>query len=648
MRKFILLISAVFLAVCAAYADKVSTYTVDTSPAGTDILYEVKNPSTTPVSRSVTITAAVAAGINWSAFPNTQGYITHVNWMDIGGLQSGIDLSGFTNDSAFISGINWTQIGGLQSGINLSGFTNDSSFISGINWSQIGGLQSAVNISGFTNDSLYISPNNSNASGGILYYHNDIITGSTQVPPAYNSTYVKATTILDDPYNPENAFNTGTSLTGSSANASWAASSDTNQRLHVDLGSAKIITKFLYENYNSNGDTADAGAKNFTLWGSNNAGAFANTTYSSDTNWTQLTTSVSQFEKYQSPLTADEKEVLVTNSVAYRYYAFKFSNNWGGGVIALRRIELQTTSAINPAGWSSLAKGSDSSLLSLSSGLPAWEGTSNNIKVSFEGDSLTNYNNGGDWQTWPTWIMKYSPYFSQSSSTRNDASPGKEAATMASQYSTKGHLNRPTNNNDIGWYFIWGGTNDITIDGLSAATTYGYLQTIWAAARADRYRVVAFTMAPRTDCTSACETRRLAFNTLIRGDHTLYDYLVEPDIIMPNAADTTYYRSDGVHINNTGSLKISQLVNTVVNGVPYQVSPVAGSVTSPDLINGMNLNLVPKGGNVGIGTGVPTQKLTVEGSIYPKGGGYYSGDGTVGVTVTTCTGFKNGICISGT
>lgn len=58
--------------------------------------------------------------------------------------------------------------------------------------------------------------------------------------------------------------------------------------------------------------------------------------------------------------------------------------------------------------------------------------------------------------------------------------------------------------------------------------------------------------------------------------------------------------------------------------------------------------IVTSAGNVGIGSTAPQQKLEVDGGIYPKGGNYYSSDGTVGVTVTTCTGFKNGLCVSGT
>lgn len=51
-------------------------------------------------------------------------------------------------------------------------------------------------------------------------------------------------------------------------------------------------------------------------------------------------------------------------------------------------------------------------------------------------------------------------------------------------------------------------------------------------------------------------------------------------------------------------------------------------------------------GNVGFGTWSPREALEINGNVRPSG--YKSSDGTAGVTVTTCTGFKNGLCISGT
>ena len=49
---------------------------------------------------------------------NGAGYITNGN-------------DGWVNTYGFITGVNWDEIGGLQSDINLSGFTNDVGFVSG-------------------------------------------------------------------------------------------------------------------------------------------------------------------------------------------------------------------------------------------------------------------------------------------------------------------------------------------------------------------------------------------------------------------------------------------------------------------------------------------------------------------------------------
>jgi len=162
-------------------------------------------------------------------------------------------------------------------------------------------------------------------------------------PPAHTTTYIKSTTTYDLTYFwPYFATNPALSLTGTSANNTWAASAATNQRFHIDLGTATIIRRVYYENFHNAGLSTTAGSKNFTMWGSNEATAFAELTYGTDTNWTQLTTAVSLFDQHSAADAADPKYFLVTNTVAYRYYAFKIADNYAGAYIGLRRIVLMT------------------------------------------------------------------------------------------------------------------------------------------------------------------------------------------------------------------------------------------------------------------------------------------------------------------
>jgi hypothetical protein len=116
------------------------------------------------------------------------------------------------------------------------------------------------------------------------------------------------------------------------------------QRFHIDLGSAKTIHRIYYENSHVSGGYTNRGFKTFTFWGSNTSGAFADLTYGTDTNWTQLTTASSTFDEHSASDTAVPKYITVTNSTAYQYYAFKFSDDWGasGAWSGVRRIVLQT------------------------------------------------------------------------------------------------------------------------------------------------------------------------------------------------------------------------------------------------------------------------------------------------------------------
>lgn len=168
---------------------------------------------------------------------------------------------------------------------------------------------------------------------------------TSQYPPLQNDTYVKATTNGGGAYSPYFCTDPAKSLIDGTGSNSWlsASGSYTDQRFHIDLGAAFVVTRIYYEPNHESGAHTDYSSKTFTFWGSNSATAFAELTYGDDTDWTQLTTDVSEFVQHVAANTADPHYIAVTNSVAYRYYAIKISDSWGTTYAGFRRIELQTT-----------------------------------------------------------------------------------------------------------------------------------------------------------------------------------------------------------------------------------------------------------------------------------------------------------------
>lgn len=167
---------------------------------------------------------------------------------------------------------------------------------------------------------------------------------NSQYPPVQSGTYVKATTTYTATYCPYFATDPAKPLIGSWNNNSWVASAYTiiNQRFHIDLGSAKIVRRIYYENLHDSGARITAGVQNFTFWGSNTAASFANLIYGNDGGWTQLTVAQNTFDQHVAADQADPKYIVVTNSIAYRYYAFKFADVRGHDTyMGVRRIELQ-------------------------------------------------------------------------------------------------------------------------------------------------------------------------------------------------------------------------------------------------------------------------------------------------------------------
>lgn len=177
------------------------------------------------------------------------------------------------------------------------------------------------------------------------------ITYTSQYPTAQNDTYVKATSTYDANFYPYYATDPTKLVTWGYTGNAWLSGNGntTNQRFHIDLGSAKTITRVYYENWHTWWTGTNRWLKNFTLWGSNTAGDFADLTYAN--NWTrvQLTTNISQFVEHIASDIADPKYILVTNTTPYRYYAFKIADNRGGtAFMDVRRLELQTESYRKP------------------------------------------------------------------------------------------------------------------------------------------------------------------------------------------------------------------------------------------------------------------------------------------------------------
>jgi hypothetical protein len=189
--------------------------------------------------------------------------------------------------------------------------------------------------------------------GAIEYNDNDyyatveLNTYTSYYPPAQSDTYVKATSTLNSTYSPYMTTDPSSSLIGDYANNQWLAVSSANQRFHIDLGSLILINRIYYENTHKYGAMTNYGAREFTLWATNDGTDFSNLTWVDDATmiangWVQLTTDVSSFEQHVAADIPDPKYIGVTNYVAYRYFCFKISNTYGGARCSLRRIELQS------------------------------------------------------------------------------------------------------------------------------------------------------------------------------------------------------------------------------------------------------------------------------------------------------------------
>lgn len=143
-------------------------------------------------------------------------------------------------------------------------------------------------------------------------------------------------------------------------------------------------------------------------------------------------------------------------------------------------------------------------------------------------DSNTSGNNGTATaaEAWPSKLRDLYEEFGAANH-YNTAVGGRIVQDAIDGYTAEVHPYRPLVAGTKSLYLCMGGVNDV-LAGTSAATIYANLKTLWALARADGFVVVAFTI---THSASGNEAIRIAANKLIRSDKTLFDLLVEPELL---------------------------------------------------------------------------------------------------------------------
>lgn len=161
-------------------------------------------------------------------------------------------------------------------------------------------------------------------------------------PTEYTDTTVKGTSRYSSSYGWHHACNPALSLIGAWSGTSWLtpSSTNTNQKLNIDLGQARTVNKIYLEAIHENGSFTNNGIKNFIIYGTNSSAAFDNVTYADTTDLTELGTFVGS-EHIPSNV-SDPQYFYFYNTTSYRYYILRCADTVGGTstYMGIRQVEL--------------------------------------------------------------------------------------------------------------------------------------------------------------------------------------------------------------------------------------------------------------------------------------------------------------------
>ena len=163
-------------------------------------------------------------------------------------------------------------------------------------------------------------------------------------------------------------------------------------------------------------------------------------------------------------------------------------------------------------------------------------------------------------------------------------------------------------------FFLWAGLNDINAN-TATATIYGYLQSLWSAARSSGYKVVAFTLAPCANLTAPQQAARNALNSLMLGDATLYDSYCPSGLSAAQLRAFRYISTDGSHFTDETNKLIAKEVSRVLLGVGSADNAPYTAMASENLFINGDFSVSQESGSTTLSLATGVAKYVADGAI---------------------------------
>lgn len=171
---------------------------------------------------------------------------------------------------------------------------------------------------------------------------------------------------------------------------------------------------------------------------------------------------------------------------------------------------------------------------------------------------------------------------------------GSRLATLVDRYAANVYPLRPAvTGRPNTWLSVFIGLNDLG-NPTDPETWYESLKAYWAQARADGFRVLAYTVYQRQPRIVADDYIRMEGNRLIRSDMRLYDALVDTDLLFPGSVNEIMTAGDHLHLADLGHAHLARAVNAEL-AIPTIRSPeISADIYPSPVITGVIPPSTPK------------------------------------------------------